>query len=721
VTIKVDDLRPVYFPHRVDVDLELFSPVASYAQSFDCMSGYFSSGVLRELAHAVSFYLLSSDDRTMRFIIGPNIASDADFRALQEGVERQDNLIPLLFGDFDISVENLKTNTVQMLSYLVSTGKLELKVAVMAEAGGIFHQKVWLFETQQGSVAIQGSGNATAGGVRSNAEQFTLTRAWQDSTQQETYDILREEFDLIWGEEDYSVLCTPLNEKTLEHIHNIRAGVERSAPRLQHLTAFVKSIITDSALAAKAYPKIPEVLGEKPFKLMDHQASAIKSWVANEYKGILELATGSGKTITSIYAATRVYEARKRIELKTILIVAVPYIELAKQWVSNLNNFNIKPIECWDTRASWHSELKNDLLAYNMGAIDFISIVVVNRTLASDAFIGALGVINTQDIVFIGDECHRHGGVGVNKALPQAFYRMGLSATPFNGDDEEYDNPFPDEAKGRLKAFYGGIVASYTLGDAINDGVLCEYDYHIVAVHLTQQEQELFEVISFDIGKLIAIQLGSGLSESQKTQFNILSGRRSRLLGGAENKLVRLRDLVEEYPSEKRAHSLFYCGEGAQDKELREEIELDEKIIKQVSRVLNDAGWSSSRFTSKETSRARKIIMRNFVDTEVDALVSLKVLDEGVDVPVCNKAFILASTRNPRQYVQRRGRVLRPHPSKSKSIIYDFVVLPAPGAANLASETLVKAELARVDNFCMLARNRKQVEDTIDKLGMRNE
>ena len=389
--------------------------------------------------------------------------------------------------------------------------------------------------------------------------------------------------------------------------------------------------------------------------------------------------------------------------------------------MSNLESFGMEPIECWDSRHRWTNKLAKEVLALNMQAIDFIGIVVVNKTLMSEHFRTAIRPLSSKNILFIGDECHRHGSDKMNKALPEAFYRMGLSATPFNSDEDDYDSPFPDEARVRLISYYNRVVDTYTLGDAINDGVLCEYDYHIVPVFLTQEEQQIFEEISLDIAKLLAASKTNGLTDQQSAHFKILAGRRSRLLGGAENKLPALSKIIREISPENQSHSLFYCGEGSKDKELIDNGASDERNINQVSRVLNSAGWSSTRFTSEENAKERKVIMKDFVDGVVDALVSLKVLDEGVDVPVCNKAFILASTRNKRQYVQRRGRVLRKHSSKSKSVIYDFVVLPATGSQNSASQNLVKAELERVDNFCELAINRRDIESQIEKLEMRND
>ena len=156
-------------------------------------------------------------------------------------------------------------------------------------------------------------------------------------------------------------------------------------------------------------PNIPSEINGKPFDIFDHQRQSIRLWVLNQYKGILKLATGSGKTLTSIYAATKLYEAREKKDLKTLLIVAVPYKELAKQWVSNLYIFNIFPIRCWESKNQWSVDLKKDLLAYKMGAIDFLSVVVVNRTLESDLFQEQIREIDQTEIIFIGDECHNHG------------------------------------------------------------------------------------------------------------------------------------------------------------------------------------------------------------------------------------------------------------------------------------------------------------------------
>ena len=209
------------------------------------------------------------------------------------------------------------------------------------------------------------------------------------------------------------------------------------------------------------------------------------------------------------------------------------------------------------------------------------------------------------------------------------------------------------------------------------------------------------------------------MSESQRSRLTTKCGERSRLLGSAENKLFALRSLVKGFSRAGRKRTLFYCGEGSVAG-LDDDGENTERVINKVSKMLGNQGWVTSRFTSKESTKDRTAIMSDFVNGEIDALVSIRVLDEGVDVPVCDKAFILASTRNRRQYIQRRGRVLRNAKGKDRAYIYDFVVLPALGSSGPAGERLKKAELERVEDFCLLAVNRFDVEKTIDRLGMRD-
>jgi superfamily II DNA or RNA helicase len=290
---------------------------------------------------------------------------------------------------------------------------------------------------------------------------------------------------------------------------------------------------------------------------------------------------------------------------------------------------------------------------------------------------------------------------------------MGLSATPFRSDDDEIDSPFPNDAKQRLLSYYGDIVATYGLDDAIHDGVLTPYEYHIIPVYLTVEEQEQYEELSHKITKLMLKLQSSGLNQQNRESLTKFCGQRSRLLGSAQNKLIKLSELTAHVNDEQKSHTLFYAGEGkpfcAHDAD-------DSKVIDKVSKVLNDNGWKTSQFTGDVSRGKRKFLMSAFKDKTINALIAMKVLDEGIDVPACQTAYILASTKNPRQYVQRRGRILRKSENKHLSIIYDFVVLPANDSS--ASKKLKLSEAERINDFALLAVNKLEIEQLIDEHGL---
>ena len=233
-----------------------------------------------------------------------------------------------------------------------------------------------------------------------------------------------------------------------------------------------------------------------------------------------------------------------------------------------LEKFNIKPIECFESKTKWHTKLTRNLELLRNKKIDFMCLLVVNKTLVSKPFQELIAKIPTNDLMFIGDECHRHASENTNKSLPNAYFKLGLSATPFNDDEDEFEteNLFPNIAKERILSYYQTIVHQYSLENAIHDDVLTPYDYHIIPVFLTESEQLTYDELSQKINDVI-INSGGKLSREEQEKLMIYSSERSRLLGRAENKLVELRRLTKDIPQENRPYSLFYTGEGKTENE----------------------------------------------------------------------------------------------------------------------------------------------------------
>ena len=688
---------------------EFYTPALSSAVQYDRAVGYFSSQVLMMNLQGISS--LIKNNGFMRLVIGHPLEED-EFLALKHGHELSrffNDLSLKLIALIEESKEN-KLNKLELLSYLIGAKKIEIKYAF--RRAGMYHEKIGIIkDVNNDFIVFQGSANETIYALDEgyNAESIMVFPSWDDSFEKYGKPCVNG-FEDLWGNQQKNTLVIDMPSSHYEEI------VKRIKPK----ETIIEDIdIQDNNLYDSFFndklkcflPKIPTHINGNPFELKNHQKLAIQKWWVNDRKGILELATGSGKTITAISAATKVFEVRKKL----VLIISVPYVELAKQWVEILKIFNIRAIRCWDNKSIWSDDIDSEVRDFRMGVSSFFAAVVVNRTLTSDNFQSKISSIDSNDLMFIGDECHNLGSNNTRAALPDAYFRLGLSATPFRSDDDEIDSPFPNYAKENILSYFDRIVDTYTLEDAILDGVLCEYNYYIIPVHLTLEEQENYDEISANISKILAMKNNKSLSDQEQSSLTRLCGQRSMLLGAAENKYEKLAELAEKFSIDERKHSLFYCGAG-----LSNDAGSDERVIEKVSKILSEKNWRSSRFSSRETSLERQNRMSEFVSGAIDALVSIRVLDEGVDVPVCNKAFILASTKNPRQYIQRRGRVLRKYKNKTHADIYDFVVLPAEGSESIYSKSLINSELERIDDFSLLAINKNDVEKMIYDLGVRD-
>ncbi|MGJ8674327.1 MAG: DEAD/DEAH box helicase family protein [Pseudoalteromonas sp.] len=708
-SLKTLDLKTVYRTGKDDLYNDFYKKSMSVSIQYDRAVGYFSSEILSMSLKGLS--RLIKTNGKMRLIIGHPLSNE-EFEAVKHGMllkqltsELSDKLEEIL------SIPSLKFPRLELLSWLIANESLEIKFAL--RKAGMYHEKIGIFKDAEDDIVVfQGSANETPSGMLSslNAESISVYRSWDREIFSAYGKEFLDGFERLWTNEDEDVITLDVPSETYAKISQ---ATSNPAFNFSFAVDFEEELEAREKSLGQSSPFIPTKLGQRDFNIYEHQREALASWKRNSYKGILKLATGSGKTITSIYGAVKIYQAKKKSNQQLFLIIAVPYVELASQWVDNLRLFGIEPHECYDSKSTWIASFQNQVNYFNAGAIDFVCAVVVNKTLSSSHFNTLVQTLDSNSLMLIGDECHNHGSRNVNNSLPQAYYRMGLSATPFRSDQDEIDSPFPNEARGRLLSYYGDIVASYGLDDAINDGVLTPYEYHIIPVHLTAEEQETYEELSLRITKLILKQQNSGLAKQDRENLTRYCGQRSRLLGSAQNKLVRLREVTAKVSAEDKRHTLFYAGEGRLFDQTTDE---DVKVIDQVSSVLHENGWKTSQFTGDVSKKERFTLMSSFKEKTIDALVAMKVLDEGIDVPACKTAYILASTKNPRQYVQRRGRILRKSENKHKAMIYDFVVLPINDSPS--SKRLKLSEAERINDFTLLATNKLQIEKIIEEHGL---
>lgn len=431
------------------------------------------------------------------------------------------------------------------------------------------------------------------------------------------------------------------------------------------------------------YPEIPPDI-----QLRQYQQQAVTNWFANQGRGTLKMATGSGKTITALAIATQLY---RKIGLQVLLVVC-PYRHLVTQWARECQKFGMKAILAFENIRTWQSQLSTELYNLQSGKQPFLAIITTNSSLMGEGLQSQLKYFPTKTLI-VGDEAHNLGATRLEQSLPRNIgLRLALSATP-----ERY---FDEEGTEALFNYFGPVLQpELTLADAIRQGALVHYLYYPILVELTEAETFAYSKLTKRIGWALA---DDEDIENNETVTSLLM-QRARLIGTAANKLVALRQLMLGRLD--TSHTLFYCGDGSVEGALSRK---SSRQLTEVVRLLGaELGYRINTYTADTPLTEREELRHQFETNQLQGLVAIRCLDEGVDIPAIQTAVILASSGNPRQFIQRRGRILRPHPGKERATLFDMIVLPPDlGRETLEVErNLLKKELRRLLEFADLADN----------------
>lgn len=430
-------------------------------------------------------------------------------------------------------------------------------------------------------------------------------------------------------------------------------------------------------------PKLPASLQLRPY-----QKQAVTHWFKNQGRGTLKMATGSGKTITALAIVTELYN---KIGLQVLLVIC-PYRHLVTQWGHECEKFGLSPILAFETVRNWQQQLSAQLYNVQAGNQAFLTVITTNATLMGEGLQSQLKYFPDKSLI-IGDEAHNLGAPRLEESLPRKIgLRLALSATP-----ERY---FDEAGTEGIFEYFGPVLQpELTLADAIQQGALVRYAYHPILVNLTAAETKVYARLT--------TRIGWALMKEEKSETNevvtALLMQRARLIGTAANKLVALRELMRQRLNS--SHTLFYCGDGSIEGNVSQK---SSRQLAEVSRILGaELGYRVNTYTANTPLSEREFLRWQFERGELQGLVAIRCLDEGVDIPAIQTAVILASSNNPRQFIQRRGRVLRPHPSKERATIFDMIVMPPDlGRDTLDVErNLLKKELKRFLEFADLAEN----------------
>ena len=682
----LDTAKPLYFIPREDVVDEVLVPAFRNATAVDCMMGFFSSHSLAEIAPGLATYLRKSTE-PMRLVVSPFL-DPSDQEALRLGLHPAEEVASRVLLTTLPDADDLAQHTLACLSWLISQNRLSIRIALMKDA--LFHTKAWIFRSETDASALHGSSNMTRAGLTRNREQMTLSRSWRG--EEATFHIhrLQQEFDELWsgGDDTCQVIDLPhaVREKLLHDLLPGQMPEEHDCHRLWRKVNGLTDETDDPALSAARSFTIPSWLNYQTGSYA-HQGRAVDAWKKAEWRGILEMATGSGKTIAAMIGAHMLHTEVGNL----FVVISAPYRPLIEQWCSEIEMFGITAHNVITLAGSKARDGRIRELSRNLrkGVSGIEVLLVSNDTLCTEEFINAVRAVSVKKLL-IADECHNLGAAGFVTNPPECFdYRLGLSATPIRQYDEEGTDA--------LFTYFGEVCFEFTLEDAI--GVcLTPYNYYVHFVRLLPTELDDWQQLTDQIARL-SWKFKAGKSDSG---LEYLLRQRRLILETAAGKIDVLRGLLDDMATEDLRYTLIY----ATDK--------DPHQLGLVNDLLQQKGVLYHQLTYEETAdrQATARILASFQAGELKVLTAKRVLDEGVNIPQVEKAFILASTTVRRQWIQRRGRLLRmcKEIGKTHADIHDFVTLPFDGGAGNDADTsrIIKSELDRVWEFAKLCQNGAQ-------------
>lgn len=692
------DLKDLTLPYQCRSDCgssitDLYDQCLPASSRFDRAVGFFASSCLQTCPRGYAAFFAGGG--VMR-IVTSHILEERDLRAISDGLNNR----PTAIRNFDISqlsVSLLEQRPLQALTWLVATGRLSLRIAVLKEGAGrsLYHEKIGIFIDQRdNAVAYTGSSNESSGGLQRNFESIEVFRSWRDHEAGRVSQ-KRRDFDALWLDDTDSLAVYPFPVAA-------RLGVLKARPRDQDALSAAQShtlTFTKETPFILDLPGLEETLMIPPtLHLRDHQKKAVKAWFEHSGKGVFEMATGSGKTIAALAAAVKFYEFFGAQSPVVILIVC-PFLHLVAQWRDIAMDFGLDPVLCIGSHTSWTDALSTRLLNMAMGKRRILSVVTTNATFSNNALQSFISqrLPRSAKTLFIADEVHNLGAGEIGMQLPADIeYRLGLSATP--------DRVHDATGTASIRGYFGESVATFTLEEALKNNILCPYEYHPVPVELAEHELDEYTDLT---NRIMWHADKDGNLDFNNPKLMPLLLRRSRLLAVASQKLPALLRVMSQFRHQ--GHNLVYCGDGTV------ETEPDTTVVRQIDAVVKALGvdleMTVAKYVAETPLLRRESIRRSFTAGAIQALVAIRCLDEGVDIPEIRRAFILASSTNPRQFIQRRGRILRRAPNKEMAWIYDFLVVPPLAQVSKSdsvfqvTRNLFARELHRVAEFAQLAVN----------------
>ena len=709
-----------YRPGEYNSPEKFFNDCLENSKEFDLQLGYFSSATISVLADGFASFI--SNGGRMRLVIN-HIVSEEDKEAISKGIHGGviDCFDLTNFETLRQTFDEYQQQFFECLAFLIYDKRIDIRIIKPKNKKGISHTKSGQFRDGDSITSFTGSANFTISGLFNNLEEIKIDRSDSvDMMVQKRIISQREEFDAIMDGKKKNVeylspdnlvsaIMSNYGDKDIEELLDVEIKLRKikkeKAIRERQESGFV--VCEDLNIE----PRFPF---EAPFP---YQTKALEEWKNNGYKGLFNMATGTGKTITSLNCLLNLYKETGYYKA----IILVPTIPLVDQWEKECRKFYFEKIYKVSSKTDWKSSITR-LTRAELLYPDRNSYIVISTyaSFVREATYERLSELSLETLL-IADEAHNIGSSSCLKLLSKIPYerRIGLSATP--------ERQFDEIGNLAICNFFGCSLNSYTFSftmkEAIDKDYLCHYRYYPYIVELNEEEMETYRDLSSKIAKFYNPEEDHFNSNQLLTALLL---KRKRIIHKAQNKIGVFKTLVSELYAKRHnlSYLLVYVPEGvderdqefsyASESDLGSDINQEQmSLINQYTNIIAniDEHITVEQVTSK--SQNREQTLWRFATGETQVLTAMKCLDEGVDVPRTEMAIFCASTGNPRQFVQRRGRILRTHKDKPLAYIYDLVVVPKTEKDSPyfnMERSMLKKELERVIDFASLSTNSSYAE-----------
>ncbi len=651
---------------------EFYIPALSESVSYKRVAGYFSSNALAAAAVGFKKYFENGGHK-IELICCTQLNKD-DQRTIKEAIEQKETEIINELENID---DVIKKGHLDILAWMIKHDKIEIKIAVVP-GGGIAHKKIGILEDREKyKISFSGSDNETLYGWLNNDEQFHVYCSWKDDKDHLDEDI--EAFERLWDNTGTKAISYPISEAFKRNFIKDAPNKKEFATLSNDMIDAAKKIAKEENQRIKKSKLLPELGQKEEIILWENQKAAIKKWEEEDKKGILRIATGCGKTMIGVSIL------KENLKNRAINLLVSPKKEINSQWVEDFNKFLDFERLLFTKGNNWKKKVNDTLNHYENNRVNSIIFVTTYAMLPKLVDLLNSYHISSKDNLLIADEAHSLGAEETSKIIEDKSFvsnfpnKLGLSATPESIYDSERNN--------KLYDFLGRIIFDYGIKEGIRDRLLCKYEYNISIVKMTKEDYEKYLQLTKKLASLYHITKDK--NEKNKT-YELLINIRARIIKESNSKFVEFDKILNDLKNKKDIGKTLIFGE-------------NHKHLDKIYEVIEKNNISSAKIIENTKPKQREKIFEDIKKGIIDVVTSTSILDEGINIKSLKNAIILSSSTNPRQYIQRRGRILRiPEGDPYKvAKIYDFFVVPPFFEEENydLDKTIIEKELRRIKEF----------------------